>query len=249
MKTFSLFVLTSLFSAFAFAQQVTVSVKGNKNTQVIIDGRTYTSYQNGSNDIVINDLSAGQHSLQVYRANGNGRRNNEMYNSNFYVNANRDLHITVNGNGRVQLSETSRNAAYGNRNRRYDRDGDYNNGNNNNGTYNNGGYNNGYGYRTAMSDADFNTIFQSVRSKWLPGSKLSAARDVFNNSSYYFSTSQAGQIIGLLSNESNRVELTELAFDNIADQQNFRQLYSLFSSQSSKDQVDAYIRNTYGYRY
>ena len=248
MKTLSCLVLSMATTIAVSAQSVTVTTNGNRNTHVAIDGRAYSNNQNGRNEIVINNLSTGQHSLQIYRMNGNGRRNNET-STTFYVNPNRDLHITVNGNGRVQMTETSSNAAYGNgtykRNRRYDR----NNGGYNNGDYNNGSYNNGYGYRTPMNDADFNNIFQGVKSKWLPGSKMSAARDAFNNTGYYFTTGQAEQIIALLSSEANRVELAELSFDNIVDPQNFRNIYNLFSSQSSRDQVDNYIRTNYGYNY
>jgi hypothetical protein len=45
------------------------------------------------------------------------------------------------------------------------------------------------------------------------------------------------------------LNLAKLAFDNIVDQQNFRQLYDLFDSQSSKDELDNYIKTNYNYQY
>ena len=90
-------------------------------------------------------------------------------------------------------------------------------------------------------------MYENIRKKWLPLGKYSAAADVFNTSSYHFTTAQAKQIIALLSSESNRVELAKLAFDNIVDQQNFRQMYDLFESQASRQEVDEYLKTNYNY--
>ena len=93
-----------------------------------------------------------------------------------------------------------------------------------------------------MSDASYNTVYETIRKKWLPGGKFMAAQDAFNNASYNFTTMQARKIIALLSSEANRLELAKLAYDNITDQRNFSQLYDLFSSQASKDELDEFIR-------
>lgn len=108
---------------------------------------------------------------------------------------------------------------------------------------NNGYADAGYNYtiRTAMTDTEFSTLYNDIRRKWLPLSKYSTAIDIFSSTTNYFTTQQARQIIGLLSSESNRLELAKLAFDNIVDQQNFRQLYDLFESQASKDELDNYV--------
>jgi hypothetical protein len=106
-----------------------------------------------------------------------------------------------------------------------------------------------YSYHTAMSDDAFNTIYQNIKRQWWPGSKMSTAVESFNTPSNYFTTAQAKQIVELVSAESNRVELAKLAFDNIVDPENFRQIYDLFSSQSSKDEVDEYIKVKYNYKY
>jgi hypothetical protein len=99
-----------------------------------------------------------------------------------------------------------------------------------------------YTVRTAMTDVAFTTLYNDIRKKWFPLSKYNTAVDVFSSSTNYFTTQQAKQIIGLLSSESNRLELAKLAFDNIVDQQNFAQLYDLFTTQASKDELDNYIR-------
>jgi hypothetical protein len=102
-----------------------------------------------------------------------------------------------------------------------------------------------YNYHTAMSDNAFNSIYDDIRKQWWPGSKMSKLVETFNTPANYFTTEQAKELIGLVSSESNRVELTKLAFDNIVDPQNFRQIYDLFSSQSSRNEVDNYIKEKY----
>ena len=117
------------------------------------------------------------------------------------------------------------------------------------GTYNNGNgsYNNNY--HSAMSETDFNNLYNSIRKRWLPFTKYNAAVDAFSSSNNYFTTAQAKDIIALVSSEDSRLQLAKLSFDNIVDQQNFRQLYDLFTSQSSKDELDSYIRSNYNYQY
>jgi CTP:phosphocholine cytidylyltransferase-like protein len=104
------------------------------------------------------------------------------------------------------------------------------------------GANYNYTVRAAMTDAEFDALYNDIRKKWLPLSKYSTAVDIFSSTSNYFTTQQVKQIIALLSSESNRLDLAKLAFDNIVDQQNFRQLYDLFDSQASRDELDNYIR-------
>jgi len=106
-----------------------------------------------------------------------------------------------------------------------------------------------YNFHSAMTDSEFNTLYNDISKKWFPLSKYYTAKDVFNSTTNYFTTEQAKQIIGLLSSESNRLELAKLAFDNIVDQQNFRQLSDLFTSQSSKDELDEYVKANSNYQF
>jgi hypothetical protein len=115
---------------------------------------------------------------------------------------------------------------------------------------NNGFANGNYSYavHAAMTETEFNNLYNTIRKKWLPLTKYSAAADAFNSSTNYFTTSQARQLISLLSSESNRLDLAKIAFDNVVDQQNFRQLYDLFTTQASKDALDEYLRSNYNYQ-
>lgn len=98
---------------------VTITLTGNSNEQVYIDGRNFTpgNYRNGyNNTIQITDLQPGQHTLQVNtnRNNGilggifGGRNNTDKV---FNVRSGYDTQISINGNGRARISE-SRNVTY-----------------------------------------------------------------------------------------------------------------------------------------
>jgi len=93
----------------------------------------------------------------------------------------------------------------------------------------------------AMSDYDFNVMLQDVRSRFLPFEKMSTLTGIFNNSSNYFTSAQAKQLIGLVSSESNRLQLAKSSYRNIVDRSNFRIVYDLLDSQSSRTELDAYV--------
>ena len=124
----------------------------------------------------------------------------------------------------------------------------YNNNNNNNGynnNNNNGNVNNNQ-YKSPMPDASFNNLVQNVRAQWLPGAKMSALTDAFANTNNYFSTYQAKQLIQLVSDESNRLQLAKSAYPRITDPANFSQLYDLFGSQASRDELALYVNSYNG---
>jgi len=285
MKTLLSFFVCTLIAASGFAQYgqqrqygygqtVTINFNGNGSAnngyQVIMDGTTYSSRTNnngtwnrntsnryGDDDITINNVQPGQHTIQVYRIananNNNGRWNRNssygkaspVYSSTFNLRQGYDATLDIKNNGRVQFSE-KRSNSYGrnDRDRRDDND-DRRNGGYNNGGYNNGGYNNG-GYRTPMADYQFSQIYQDVKGKWFQSNKVSAVRDAFNNTATYFSTYQITQLLQLISSESNRLELAKLSYRVVADPANFTQVYSLFSDQNNRNELDRYVR---GYRY
>jgi hypothetical protein len=66
------------------------------------------------------------------------------------------------------------------------------------------------------------------------------AKDEING--HYFTTNQVRQLLQLFSSESDKLELAKLSYKNIADRQNFRQLYDLFSYRSQTE-LDQYTRD------
>jgi hypothetical protein len=107
---------------------------------------------------------------------------------------------------------------------------------------NSGGVNTSPNVLTAMSETDFNTLYQSANSQFLPYAKYNYLTTTFNNESYYFTTSQAKNLIQLVTNESNRLQLSKLVYGNLVDRGNYTQLYDLFASASSKTELAAYVQ-------
>jgi Domain of unknown function (DUF4476) len=97
------------------------------------------------------------------------------------------------------------------------------------------------GYKPAMTDANFNILYQNIQMQFLPGAKLTSLTNTFNNSNYYFTSTQARQLIELVSLESNRLQLAKLSYRSITDRANFTQVYDLFFSQASRDELAAYV--------
>jgi hypothetical protein len=235
---FTLLLATVSVSAFAYdGGKLTITLPSSKNVQVYVDGRV--CQENNNNVVVLNNIQPGNHSITIYKSKRNGYGTNErdnrkdkrydqrdvLYSSNVYVRSSYHVDVMVNRFGKALVDEKVIN-------NKYDDDDDnwYDNG------YGNGGYNNDY--NRAMSDHEFNQVLQKIRNQWF--GKLSTARDEIN--SHYFNTSQVKQILRVFSSESDRLELAKLSYKNVADRQNFRQLYDLFSYQSQTD-LDQYIRD------
>ena len=106
----------------------------------------------------------------------------------------------------------------------------------------------GYSNRVAMSDADFKSIYRSVQLTFGFGAKYSSLTEIFNKETNYFTVSQAKQLIQLVSSETNRLELSKLAWNNLTDPTNINSIYDIFSSQSSKDELASYIASNPIYR-
>jgi Ca2+-binding EF-hand superfamily protein len=100
----------------------------------------------------------------------------------------------------------------------------------------------GVGNKLPMTDADFNVFYQTLEIQFLPGEQMISLTNAFNNTSYNFTTAQVKKLIPLVSQESNRLRLAKLSYRGITDRNNFFQLYDLLNSQSSRDELDAYVK-------
>lgn len=107
MKTILILLISCLTTIAAIGQTistVTINVRGANNESVIIDGQEYivtSDYNTNSNTpIVVSNLQAGQHTLQI-------KRSDEVNPSStmFTVRSGYDLQITITANGSVQLRE------------------------------------------------------------------------------------------------------------------------------------------------
>lgn len=251
MKTIFTLLLATVLSSSAFAYnegRLTVTFAGNTNVQVVIDGR---SFHQQDNSILLDNIQPGQHSIQIYRSRANGRyqnnrnsrpsRNDLIYSSSVYVKPNHHVDVMINRFGKALVDERAMNSRMDD-----DWNGNGNYGNNGNGNYGNGGYGNngGYGSNRAMDDNQFNQLLQQIRNQWFSKDKMNIAKASMVQN--YFNTGQVRQLLQLFSSDSDKLELAKLAYRNTVDQRAYYQLYDLFSFQSSKDELDQYIRS---YRY
>ena len=100
--------------------------------------------------------------------------------------------------------------------------------------------------RTPMSNSSFTSLYNEVRNTYGFGAKMSRLTEIFATETYYFTVTQAKQLIQLVSSESNRLELAKSAYGNITDTENFNLMYDVLTSQSSKNELSTYV-NTYSY--
>jgi Ca2+-binding EF-hand superfamily protein len=100
--------------------------------------------------------------------------------------------------------------------------------------------------RTPMSNSSYATLYNEVTNTYGFGAKMSRLTEIFANETYYFTVSQAKQLIQLVSDERNRLELAKSAYGNVTDPENFNLMYDLLTSQSSKNELSTYV-NTYSY--
>ena len=100
--------------------------------------------------------------------------------------------------------------------------------------------------RTPMSNSSFTSLYNEVRNTYGFGAKMSRLTEIFATETYYFTVTNAKQLIQLVSSESNRLELAKSAYGNITDPENFTQMYDVLTSQSSKNELSNYV-NTYSY--
>lgn len=97
-----------------------------------------------------------------------------------------------------------------------------------------------------MSDAAFNVLYRDVQNRFGFGAKMAAVTDIFANTSNYFTVIQAKELIKFVDDESNRLQLAKSSYRNITDTENFRLMYEVLASQSSRDELAIYV-NSYSY--
>ncbi|MEJ8843866.1 DUF4476 domain-containing protein [Lacibacter sp. H375] len=94
----------------------------------------------------------------------------------------------------------------------------------------------------AMSEADYTTLHRSISSQFMPFSKITMLTNTFNNTAYYFTSSQVRGLLLLISSETNRLQLAKKAYRNTVDRVNYTQLNDLFTTASYKDDLTAYVK-------
>ena len=128
MKTVLTFVAGLLLTLTTMAadRPPSVTIKSNRNYEVVIDGRTYRN----DNTIRLDRMRPGMHTIKVYeRSRGFFGRMRLVSAKNFFV-RNNDLRITVNYSGYVDIDErrsynNGRDRNWDRNDRGYDNDRDW----------------------------------------------------------------------------------------------------------------------------
>lgn len=97
------------------------------------------------------------------------------------------------------------------------------------------------GARVLISDSNFDILVANVKSKWSQSLKGEALRDAFINSNNYYTTTQVRQLMGLVTSESDRLDLIKLAYPFVTDAANFSDLYDVFASSAKRAEFNDFI--------
>ena len=245
MKSIFTLLLSTLFSVSLLAYdgtRLTISTVTNMKMRVEIDGRRYNMDNKG---ISVRDLSAGYHTVKIYRDSkkGNGVFNNNrqelVYNSSVYLRRDYHLDITINRFGKAMVDERriDRNDDWYDDDDNYDRnnprdDRDYRRDNRGNRRDDYTGQ--------PMNDHEFNQAKETLRREWLESSRLNSARQLLTRN--FYTTRQVREILQLFNFENNKLELAKHAYGRTTDKRNYHLVNDLFSN-SSRDELARYIRD------
>jgi hypothetical protein len=100
-----------------------------------------------------------------------------------------------------------------------------------------------YASRIAMSESDFDKLYSKAQFHFRQSSVVADVKAAFSNKNNYFTLDQIRALISLVSTEANRLALMKLAYHRAADPTSFMQLYDLFNTQASINEMNNYIRN------
>jgi hypothetical protein len=229
MKTTVLFILSICLSLSMAAQTVTLHFTGTnktRNFQAVLNGISYysnSSAAEGGKKITINTLEPGNHTLAVYRSNNNRYNSGvtgaatagaAVYTKTFVLRNGYDMNIAIRANGQVSFTEKRNSRPIT------------------------------VAAPAAMSASSFNTLLTSVKSKWSQSSRLSTIRTAISTKTNYFTTDQVGELLTLITSEASRFELVKLAFPKTTDQAAYSSLTELFTTQSYKDNLEAFIQTS-----
>jgi hypothetical protein len=229
----SLFISMAVFAAARPTSMLTIKSVDNTSIRVVLDGKRF---QPNDNAILFGSLEPGLHDIKIYRQrknawfNMNGRGYELVYNTAVDLKRRTHLYITVDRNGRISMMEK--------RIRRdNDRDDDYNRDYDHDGQWSD--FDQHEGYARPMSDREFGNVLHAIDKEWLEGNKFKSAMQVIKTN--HFTTAQVEQILLLFSFENNKLELAKQAYTNTVDKRNYRNLFDVFSFNSSKRELENYI--------
>jgi hypothetical protein len=236
----SLFMSMAVFAAAKPKSILTIKSVDNADIRVVLDGKRFDPNDNA---IMFGSIDAGRHDIKIFRQrknsffNMNGKKYELVYNTTIDLKRRTHLFITVERNGYISKQE--------NRVKKdwnwdeHDGNNGYSRGDDNGGQW--GDYDSHEGYAGGMNDRDFKNVLTSIDKEWLESNKLKSASQIVTSNS--LTTAQVEQVVLLFSFENNKLEIAKEAYNNTVDKENYSRLYDVFSFNSSKAELDRYIRS------
>jgi len=237
----SLFMSIAVFAAAKPQSILTVKSADNADIRVVLDGKRFDPNDNA---IMFGSIDAGRHDIKIFRQRSNsffnmGRDRYELvYNTTIDLKRRTHLFITVERNGRISMQENRVKKDW-DWNNDHSRENDHGRGNYEKGQL--GDYDNHEGYASGMNDRDFRNVLQSIDKEWLESNKLKSASQVVKMNS--MTTAQVEQVLMLFSFENNKLEIAKQAYANTVDKKNYNRLFDVFSFNSSKVELERYLRS------
>ena len=256
MKTFFTLLTSLLMSIAVFAAAkpqsiLTIKSKDNADVRVVLDGKRF---EPNDNSVMLRGIDDGYHTIRVFRQKHSGffsmseKRYELVYNTTINLKKRTHLFITIERNGRISMQENKIKRDWASQDRGWDNERVYDKGKDDRNDKNYdfgrdgqwGDYDSHEGYASGMNDREFKNVLQAIEKEWLESNKLKSASQIVKSNS--ISTAQVKQILLLFSFENNKLELAKQAYANTVDKQNYSRLYDVFSFNSSKKELERYIR-------
>lgn len=91
---------------FAADRRPTVTIQSGRNYEIVIDGKSYFSNNNGTMNL--GKLRDGRHTISVYKVNNQGlfRKSRKMVSASAFMVRDNDIRIVVDFYGKIQVTES-----------------------------------------------------------------------------------------------------------------------------------------------
>ena len=232
----SLLVTIGVMAANVYnSSKISVTAAGKEDLRVVLNGKRF---ETTGNNITIDNLKAGTHTIKVYREKSTGfynilgKRYEMVYDTRIRISNSTHVNISVDRNGRTTMKET----VIKNKGRGYGRDHDR--------TYD---YDDGqwgdypvYVESKGMNNNDFERVVKNISAEWRESNKIKSATQVVKSNS--LTSNQVAQLVSLFAIESYKLELAKVAYANTVDKKYYDYVLAQLSK-TSKSEFTKYIRN------
>jgi len=193
-----------------------ITVNGNKNLQVAIDGDIVTFAGTTGTSTVkksapITNLEPGMHTLTFTKTGAINSRLFENITTEFNLRRNFDLHVNLNADGSLELIE-KRKVGTGSSS-------------------------------TGMNNGQFNILLRNLKAQTTAQGRSNYLNNVFNTTETYFTSIQVVQLLQQIRLEADRLPLAKLSFRTVTDPENFSPVYGLFNVSANRSELENYVEN------